>query len=86
MSQDWFIGAENNCSGNAAAISAFSALLPSSYPIRIGANTLYTSIDAASVTLLLSGEKVVDNLALNKAAAADYQKAMALQINTWHYR
>ncbi|MBR1302158.1 hypothetical protein [Bradyrhizobium sp. AUGA SZCCT0042] len=76
LSQDWFIGAENNCAGNTAAIAAFSALLPSSYPIRIGANTLYTSIDAPSVNLLLSGEKVVDNLALNKAAAADYRKAM----------
>jgi hypothetical protein len=76
LSQDWFVSGENNCSGNTAAIAAFTALLPSSYPIRIGAGNIYTSIDGGSVNALLAGEKIVDNLLLTKSAAADYKKAM----------
>src|SRR5205809_784461 len=78
FSQDWYVSGENNCSGNAAAIAAFTALLPSSYPIRIGAGSMYTSIGGASVNALVAAEKIVDDLTLSKPAAADYKKAMGV--------
>lgn len=77
--QDWFLSAENNCSGNAAAISAFSALLPSSFPIRLGiGNTVYTTLGVSSVDSILTsgGEKVIDNLRLNQRQATDYKTSM----------
>ncbi len=75
--QDWFVSGQDNCSGDAAAIAAFTTLLPSSFPILPGTNnTYYTTMDAASVNSLLSGEKIVDSVLLTQKTAIDYQKAM----------
>jgi hypothetical protein len=76
FAQDWFLSGENNCSGNPAAISAFSALLPISYPLKSGTGNLYMTVDAGSTTSLLSGEKIVDSLTLDANNAKSYSTAM----------
>jgi hypothetical protein len=76
FAQDWFLSGENNCSGNPAAISAFSALLPISYPLKSGGGNLYMTVDAGSATSLLSGEKIVDSLTLDANNAKSYSTAM----------
>jgi hypothetical protein len=76
FAQNWFLSGENNCSGNPAAISAFSTLLPISYPLKLGAGNLYISVDAASATSLLSSEKIVDSLSLDPNNAKSYLSAM----------
>jgi hypothetical protein len=77
LAQDWFLSGENNCSGNAAAISAFSAQLPISYPLKQGGSNLYITVDAGSATSLLSGEKIVDSLTLDANNAKSYLTAMS---------
>lgn len=78
VARDWFMDAENNCSGDQAAIAAFSALLPSSVKLKNGSSSLYAVFGVTMVDSILgnSGEMIVDRLVLNKPQAHDYKTAM----------
>lgn len=77
---DWYLSAPSDCSGNDPVIAAFTALLPSSIAVHASGSNAYAESAIAQIHSIeqSGGESIVDTLALNKAKAADYKRAIEL--------
>ncbi|TBC12697.1 hypothetical protein [Rhizobium ruizarguesonis] len=76
---DWYIAAPSDCSNNEPVIAAFVALLPSSIPVHAAStSTVYAQIGIAPLKDIegAGGERILDQLTLDKSKAAGYKAAM----------